>query len=432
MPRDRERPDGARRHHEPHHDPQALACHGRGRGEPPPGSDPRRVRRGGPAPPGRRLRARRRAVPPPDPALRAGHPDHLPGLRLFDGRGRLSAGDERLHGHGRRPRPRLPGWATVGEDGDRRGRRRRGAWRRARCTRGHRVSATTSPATKRTCCASPAASWRTCTGAASARARAARPTSLSTRPRSCWASPRSTSACRSTSARSSPVSSTAPRFEEFKESYGAQLVCGWASHRWLPHRRGGQQRDPLLPEAQKGAQFIALCNRTDTPILFVQNITGFMVGTRYEQGGIIKDGAKLINAVSNSTVPAPHTDGGSQLRRRQLRHGGSRLRPPLRLHLAQSPHRRHGTQATGGRAVHRAAQRGPGGRASVRRGSRRGTAPATENQIEEESTAQYATGRLWDDGIIDPARHPYRAGHRVDRGALSRRQGTAVFGVVRH
>ena len=73
--------------------------------------------------------------------------------------------------------------------------------------------------------------------------------------------------------------------------------------RWLSPGRRGQQRDPLLRGGPEGAQFIQLCNRSDTPILFVQNITGFMVGTRYEQGGIIKDGAKLINAVSNSTVP---------------------------------------------------------------------------------------------------------------------------------
>ena len=56
--------------------------------------------------------------------------------------------------------------------------------------------------------------------------------------------------------------------------------------------------------ANKGAQFIQLCNQTNTPLVFLQNITGFMVGSKYEREGIIKNGAKLINAVSNSTVPA--------------------------------------------------------------------------------------------------------------------------------
>ena len=57
-------------------------------------------------------------------------------------------------------------------------------------------------------------------------------------------------------------------------------------------------------EAKKGAQFIQLCNRTDTPLLFLHNITGFMVGSKAEQGGIIRNGAKMINAVSNSDGPA--------------------------------------------------------------------------------------------------------------------------------
>ena len=77
-------------------------------------------------------------------------------------------------------------------------------------------------------------------------------------------------------------------------------------------------------EAEKGAQFIQLCNRTDTPLVFLHNITGFMVGSAAEQGGIIRNGAKLINAVSNSTVPHLMSDGRSQLRGGQLRHGRAR------------------------------------------------------------------------------------------------------------
>ena len=93
------------------------------------------------------------------------------------------------------------------------------------------------------------------------------------------------------------------RFEEFKALYGAQLVCGWGALGGYPIGIVANNGILFSEEAQKGAQFIALCNRSDTPIVFVQNITGFMVGTKYEQGGIIKDGAKLINAVSNSAVP---------------------------------------------------------------------------------------------------------------------------------
>ena len=125
----------------------------------------------------------------------------------------------------------------------------------------------------------------------------------STPPRSCWALPRSTCGSPSTCARSSPACSTAHASRSSSRLYGAQLVCGWASLAGYPVGVVANNGILFSEEAQKGAQFIQLCNRSDTPLIFVQNITGFMVGTRYEQGGIIKDGAKLINAVSNSTVP---------------------------------------------------------------------------------------------------------------------------------
>ena len=92
-------------------------------------------------------------------------------------------------------------------------------------------------------------------------------------------------------------------FEEFKPLYGSQLVTGWAELAGYPVGIIANNGILFSEESQKSAQFIQLCNRHDTPILFLQNTTGFMVGTRYEQRGIIKDGAKLINAVSNSTVP---------------------------------------------------------------------------------------------------------------------------------
>jgi acetyl-CoA carboxylase carboxyltransferase component len=222
------------------------------------------------------------------------------------------------------------------------------------------------------------------------------------------------------------------RFEEFKESYGPQLVCGWASIGGYPIGVVANNGILFSPEAQKGAQFIALCNRTDTPILFVQNITGFMVGTRYEQGGIIKDGAKLINAVSNSAVP--------------------------HLTLMVGASYGAGNYAMAGRAYdprfiftwpnHRIAVMGPKQLAGVLSIVRRNAAEAagqpfdeaadeelrqaTENQIEEESTAQYATGRLWDDGIIDPRDTRTVLAIALTTVHSAPVQGTAIFGVVRH
>jgi acetyl-CoA carboxylase carboxyltransferase component len=221
------------------------------------------------------------------------------------------------------------------------------------------------------------------------------------------------------------------RFEEFKESYGPQLVCGWGSLGGYPIGILANNGILFSPEAQKGAQFIALCNRSDTPILFVQNITGFMVGTRYEQGGIIKDGAKLINAVSNSTVP--------------------------HLTLMVGASYGAGNYAMAGRAYdprfvftwpnHRIAVMGPKQLAGVLSIVRRNAAEAagrdfdeeadeelraaTEHQIEEESTAQYATGRLWDDGIVDPRDTRTVLAIALTAVHSAPVRGTAVFGVVR-
>ena len=93
------------------------------------------------------------------------------------------------------------------------------------------------------------------------------------------------------------------RFSEFKPLYGSTLVCGWGSIHGYPVAVMANNGILFSEEANKGAHFVQLANARNTPLLFVQNITGFMVGTRYERGGIIKDGAKLINAVSNSGVP---------------------------------------------------------------------------------------------------------------------------------
>ena len=93
------------------------------------------------------------------------------------------------------------------------------------------------------------------------------------------------------------------RFEEFKPRYGPTLVCGWASLHGYPVGILGNN-GVLYPEAaEKATHFIQLCNRTDTPLIFLQNITGYMVGRDFEADGIIKKGSQMINAVTNSTVP---------------------------------------------------------------------------------------------------------------------------------
>ena len=93
------------------------------------------------------------------------------------------------------------------------------------------------------------------------------------------------------------------RFEEFKARYGSTVICGWADVHGYPVGIVGNN-GVIYPEgAEKAAHFIQLCNQVDVPLVFVQNITGYMVGRDYEAGGIIKKGSQMINAVTNSTVP---------------------------------------------------------------------------------------------------------------------------------
>ena len=94
------------------------------------------------------------------------------------------------------------------------------------------------------------------------------------------------------------------RFEEYKATYGTSILNGWGSLHGFPIGVVANQQGVIFSEeAKKTTEFIQLCNRYDTPILFIHNTTGYMVGKDYEQAGIIKDGAKMINAVANSEVP---------------------------------------------------------------------------------------------------------------------------------
>ena len=93
------------------------------------------------------------------------------------------------------------------------------------------------------------------------------------------------------------------RFTQFKPLYGPNLICGWATIHGIPVGILANNNVLFPPEANKATQFIQLCNMRDTPILYLHNITGFMVGKKYEEEGIIKAGSRFINAVSNSQVP---------------------------------------------------------------------------------------------------------------------------------
>ena len=156
-------------------------------------------------------------------------------------------------------------------------------------------------------------------------------------------------------------------------------------------------------EAQKATQFIQLANQVDTPLLFLHNTTGYMVGKEYEQGGIIKHGAMMINAVSNSTVPHLSVIMGASYGAGNYGMNGRALRPALPLHLALREVRGDGPGPARRRALDRrpAVGRVEGPRPSTPRAFK-GIKEFVEAQIEEQSLPFFLSGMLYDDGVIDP------------------------------
>jgi 3-methylcrotonyl-CoA carboxylase beta subunit len=192
------------------------------------------------------------------------------------------------------------------------------------------------------------------------------------------------------------------RFDEFKRDYGPTLVCGWAHLDGFPMGILGNNGVLFSESAQKAAQFIQLCNQSRTPLIYLQNITGFMVGRRYEEQGIIKHGALMINAVANSTVPQFTVIVGGSFGAGNYGMCGRTFDPTLLFTWPNSRIAVMGAEQAAGvlAIVQEDAARARGAepdreRIEVMR-------QAARQKIEEESSAYYATARLWDDGILDP------------------------------
>ena len=192
-------------------------------------------------------------------------------------------------------------------------------------------------------------------------------------------------------------------FDEFKPLYGTSLVTGWAELHGYPIGILANHRGVLFSEeSEKAAQFIQLANQVDTPLLFLQNTTGYMVGKEFEQRGIIKDGAKMINAVSNSSVPhltvnmaASYGAGNYGMCGRAYAprflfawpNAKSAVMGPAQLAGVLSIVARE-SAASMGRPFDEEAD------AAMRQ--------MVEDQIEKESLAMFMSGKVYDDGIIDP------------------------------
>jgi acetyl-CoA carboxylase carboxyltransferase component len=192
-------------------------------------------------------------------------------------------------------------------------------------------------------------------------------------------------------------------FDEYKPLYGTSLVTGWARVHGYPVGVLANHRGVLFSdEAKKAAEFILLANQTDTPLVFLQNTTGYMVGTQYEQGGIIKDGAKMINAVTNSTVPHLTINMASSFGAGNYGMSGRAYDPRLMFAWPSAKLAVMGAaQLAGVLSIVGRASAASTGKPFDEDADRTRTAQI-EAQIDAESHAFAVTGRLYDDGIIDP------------------------------
>ncbi len=192
------------------------------------------------------------------------------------------------------------------------------------------------------------------------------------------------------------------RFHEFKALYGETLVCGFARIEGIPVGIIANNGILFSESAQKGAHFIELCNQRGIPLVFLQNISGFMVGREYEAGGIAKDGAKMVTAVACSTVPKLTVVIGGSFGAGNYAMCGRAYSPRL---LWMWPNARisvmGGEQAAAVLAtVRRDGMEAAGGEWSA--ADEQAFKDPIRDTYETQGSPYHATARLWDDGIIDP------------------------------
>ncbi len=192
-------------------------------------------------------------------------------------------------------------------------------------------------------------------------------------------------------------------FDEFKPLYGDSLVTGWARVHGYPVGVLANARGVLFSaESQKAAQFIQLANQVDTPLVFLHNTTGYMVGREYEQGGIIKHGALMINAVANSRVPHISILMGASYGAGHYGMCGRAYDPRFLFAWPSAKAAVMGAQQLAGvlSIVSRAAAQAAGRPFDA--GADEVMRAAVERQVEAESLPLFLSGRLYDDGVIDP------------------------------
>ena len=220
-------------------------------------------------------------------------------------------------------------------------------------------------------------------------------------------------------------------FEEFKPLYGPTLVCGWSRIHGYPVGILGNNGALFSESAEKAAQFIQLCNQIHTPLVFLHNITGYIVGTDFEQGGITKNGSKMINAVSNSTVPhisiivgASYGAGNYGMSGRAFGTRFTFIWPTAKI-AVMGPKQMAGVMTIIGRAS--AERRGQ----TFDEAADTARAEVAEYWAEERSKGLYATSRVTDDGMIDPRDTRDIIGITLSTCHNNKIEGTKEFGTWR-
>ena len=221
------------------------------------------------------------------------------------------------------------------------------------------------------------------------------------------------------------------KFTEFKPEYGETLICGWANIHGYPVGIIANNGVLFSESANKGTHFIQLCNKNDVPLLFFQNITGFMVGKDYEQGGIIKHGAKLINAVSNSEVPAITIMMGASYGAGNYAMMGRAYQPRFLFSYPNTRIAVMGPEQLAGvmgiiqkQAAKKAGMEYDEAQAKMLRDH-------MVNEAVKQSDAWYSSGQLWDDGVIDPRQTRNHLGMCLAVVNNTTIKGTDSYGIFR-
>ncbi len=221
-------------------------------------------------------------------------------------------------------------------------------------------------------------------------------------------------------------------FSEFKPEYGPTMITGWAKIHGYPIGILGNNGVIFSESANKAAQFIQLSNKNNIPLIFLQNTTGYMVGKAYEEGGIIKNGAKLINAVSNSKVPSITLMIGSSYGAGNYGMNGRSYDPRF---LFTYPHAKIGVMGSEQLAgvmeiIQKASAKSLG--KDVDEEQLKMMKAMLVAEAESKASAWHSTSELWDDGVIDPRETRNYLGFCLAVLYNQEIKGSNSYGVWRH